>query len=180
MFRVTVGVMFLLASPIVSIFWSFALGFLLGMVSIALIVWGLTAHGKNAQKQQVSFAEGFDHIFMSGGTGIAVSASRRIVRLKDASRIKDYQFGDVRSWEAKLLTGGMTHVYGGAGLSGINANAQAMGANIGQAMRNKSESGLFLSVKDIDKPTWRINMLNKTDLDRWMEVLQQFVNEAKP
>jgi hypothetical protein len=50
-------------------------------------------------------------------------------------------------------------------------------ANLGQAIANKRASGLFVRTRDIENPMWRIEMLGRQNQAKWMEILQQSINE---
>lgn len=55
----------------------------------------------------------------------------------------------------------------------MHAGIAAAGHNARNARRNRKESGLFISVRDIDRPEWRIDMPNEKNQKRWMEILRQ-------
>lgn len=106
------------------------------------------------------------------GTGIAVDPDKRELHLKSKSNYKVYPFSEVREWESNLSTG---QIVGG----GFHEN---LFANAAQHRNNIENTGLFVKVRDIDHPVWKINFPLKTakqDLARWMEILQQTLNEAK-
>jgi len=46
-----------------------------------------------------------------------------------------------------------------------------------QKRQDPGENGLFLFVKDIERPNWRIDMKEVRTQARWMELLQQQINE---
>ena len=111
----------------------------------------------------------FKHFYAK--TGIAVDTEKREVHLKDRANYKVYRFDEIRSWEANTQSGGM--IYGG----GINVLA----ANLANQRANKENTGLFIKVKDVDMPQWKIEFppsAAKKELTRWMEILQQTLNES--
>jgi len=116
-----------------------------------------------------SFGMNYKYSFYGGGTGIAISPERCIVKLKEKSMEKEYPFEMIRSWESNLQVGGF------AVGSGINVASH----NLGQSMANKRASGLFVHTKDIENTTWRIAMLDKREQAKWMEILQQCINEGQ-
>ncbi|MBJ6985633.1 hypothetical protein JGR68_01265 [Luteimonas sp. MC1750] len=79
----------------------------------------------------------------------------------------------MRSWESNLQTGGMA-VHGGSSLSGASSVGAA---NLGRSIANRRASGLFVLTRDVDNPRWRIEMLGKREQSKWMEILQQSINE---
>lgn len=120
-----------------------------------------------------TFGEGFRYHFTKGGTGIAVSPERKILKLQEGSFTKEYAFSDVRSWEGHLLSGGMS-TGAGTGFSGASA---AGAANLAQHRANTRASGLFVSVRDIDHAIWRIAVLDKREQAKWIEILHQCIQE---
>ena len=105
---------------------------------------------------------------------------KRIYLRKD-DYSKSYAFSDVRSWNTNLQTGG-SHIYGG----GQVLHALAVGsANKKQEKFNSENTGLFVKVKDINIPEWRIRFssnesIEKGEQTRWMEILTQVLNENLP
>lgn len=115
-------------------------------------------------------------------TGIAIDRQNRKIFLKSVfdKKIleKQYLFSDVRSWNTNIATGGQTVTYGKVGVSaaiGVGVN------NYMVAKRNEEQTGLFVNVKDIDFPEWRIAFSPTKEremaLKRWMEIMRQVVNE---
>lgn len=131
-------------------------------VGLVLVVRGL-----RGAKNKANFG-GAAHYFVGKGTAIAIYPDRKSLVLKNGSISKEYSFKDVREWETNVQTGG--EIYGG----GI----ATLGPNIRAAHANKKATGLFITVRDIDNPVWRINMPDKSDQQRWMEILRQLVNES--
>lgn len=119
----------------------------------------------------------FEHNF--NGTGVAVNTSARTLVLGDASRkpsIQIYSFDDVRSWNWNVESGGQHVVYGNVGLVGASALASQ---NARQNRQNEASTGLFIKVRDISAPEWRVqfprNKTREAELKRWNEILQQKV-----
>lgn len=154
-------------------------GTLLFVIGLVFLLVGLASgsagsSGPADSKQAQAFSDGYKYSFMNGDTAIAVSPEQKIVRLKSGGLVKDYPFTDVRNWEAHLLTGGDIV----ATSATVQGGLAAVGANRRNAKMNKVGSGLFVNVRDIDHPSWHIVMLNKADQNRWMEILQQLINEG--
>ena len=117
--------------------------------------------------------------FGHGEYGIAVEDQAEKIHLMDSGQVKSYQFADVRSWKTNLQTGGTTAFVGGGALNAMSVGS----ANSKQLKDNEKASGLFVSVRDVDKPIWRIKFSDKQDEEerqqaRWMEILNQVVNKA--
>ena len=55
---------------------------------------------------------------------------------------------------------------------------QAIEANARAAKQASANTGLFVLVKDVENPRWRIAMKDEGTQARWMEILRQEVNEA--
>lgn len=106
--------------------------------------------------------------YSGGRTAIALDATRCMLSLKAKGTVKEYPFADVRGWERNSMSGG--HVMTG-GMGGVLNNIHA-------SARNRAASGLFVQVRDIDHPVWRIDMPRPADQQRWMEILQQYINES--
>lgn len=151
-------------------------GTLLFVIGLVFLLVGLASGsaGPADSKQAQAFSDGYKYSFMNSDTAIAVSPERKIVRLKSGGVVKDYPFADVRNWETHLLTGGDIV----ATSATVQGGLAAVGANRRNAQMNKAGSGLFVNVRDIDHPSWRIVMLNKADQNRWVEILQQLINEG--
>ena len=112
--------------------------------------------------------------FAYGQYGIAVGEDQ--LHLCEYGYTKSYAFDDVRSWETNLSTGGEII---GQGFLIDNANRK-------QHKNNEKNTGLFVKVRDVDKPVWHIKFSRyeeeeKTRQARWFEILSQTFNEnVKP
>lgn len=104
-------------------------------------------------------------------TGIALDTNNKIIFLKQNRAEKSYPFSDIREFEYNISTGGNV-------VAGNNLHAAMY--NVGVHSRNKAESGLFITVRDIDHPQWQISFPHdkrmKTELLKWMEIFRQHVN----
>lgn len=150
-------------------------GFLVLLIAAApiFLVWRWSkSHQASAEKhlrEMIGLTEGSGYLFASGvesACGIALNPATRKIALIEAGVRKAYSFDDIREWQTIHETAGQ--VIGG-GLQGAVAN---IGANSTAAAR----SGLFITVRDIDRPKWRIVMPQKEHA-RWMEIMRQVVNE---
>ncbi|MDO8826136.1 DUF4755 domain-containing protein [Methylophaga sp.] len=113
------------------------------------------------EKEDCQFKTAYD------GTGLALDTATKTIHLKNKNVQKSYPFEDIREWKYNVQTGGQI----------INGSA---GTNYGIHMRNKAESGLFVTMRDIEHPQWRIafpyNKKMEGELLKWMEIFRQHVN----
>lgn len=144
-------------------------GTLGGLVGLGLIIWGIALMVKSHNKIETNNATfaGAAHSFANKGTGIGIYPDKRTLLLMQDKKQKEYSFADIRRWEINLQTGGNV----------VGQGVAVAAANFHAARENTKASGLFVEVRDIDHPVWRINMLKKSDQQRWMEILRQFINE---
>ncbi|MRW84577.1 DUF4755 domain-containing protein [Pseudoduganella sp. FT26W] len=114
---------------------------------------------------------GFDHA--EEGTGIALSRAKRQIGVLVDGVWKIYPYDDIRKWAIQEQTAG--RVVGGLGVAN---NVAATGANARMAREASANTGLFLTVKDLQAPQWRVAMKEPMVRARWMELLQQEINEG--
>ncbi|NMV37311.1 DUF4755 domain-containing protein [Ralstonia insidiosa] len=150
-------------------------GFLTVLVAAAplFLVWRWSksqqASAEKLLREMIGLPEGSGYLFASGvetACGIALNPATRQIALIEAGARKAYSFDDIREWQTIHETAGQ--VIGG-GLQGAVAN---MSAGAAAAAR----SGMFIVVRDIDRPKWRI-VMPKNEHDRWMEIMRQVVNQ---
>ena len=178
---------FAILIPLVIIWIGISLGsgFVIGIGIVVLMFYGFIfflKFSKNSSavasgKEWTSRYPSAKYSFAHGEYGIAVEEEN--IHLMDDGRVKSYPFADVRSWKTNLQTGGTTTFVGGGALNAISVGS----ANNKQLKDNDKASGLFVSVRDVDKPIWRIKFSDKQDEEekqqaRWMEILNQVVNKA--
>jgi Domain of unknown function (DUF4755) len=114
-------------------------------------------------------------IHMENDSGIAINSAARTLTLAAGGNIKTYALSDIREWSSNLATAGQMNV-GGAGFAGaLSAGA----ANIAAGARADAATGFFVTVRDIQHPAWRIQMTRAPDQARWMEILEQAINEGR-
>lgn len=109
-----------------------------------------------------------------GDTGLALNESRQTITVAVGPNVKTYKFNEIRDWSVRSETAGQVVPIGGGVAGGIAAGAASIGAGI----RADANTGLFLSVKDIENPTWRISMMDKKTREVWFEILTQAINEG--
>lgn len=152
---------------------------LAGMAPLAGLIWFLQARRARWRREhgQMLAAAGVAPGGLEHGeddSGIAVNAATQSLTLSHAGRWKTYSFADVRRWETNLVKAG---VVVGSNLAGATA---ALGANLDAARAAKARTGLFVDVRDVDRPRWRIAMGSEAMQARWMEILDQEINESRP
>ena len=124
-----------------------------------------------------------DYKHVIGDSAIALNKSTQTLFLANGSTRKTYSFQDVRNWNYAVLAGGAS--LGGRFEKGVVGQIQAF-TTAKEYVRNAKNiaagSGLFIEVKDIDHPKWRIEFarsnLMEAELLRWMEILRQNINES--
>jgi len=147
--------------------------FLVGFVPLGLQLWFVlhraskrgATHEAMLAEAGVSPSSGFD--YSERGTGIAINPKARTLTLLDGGFWKTYAFDEVREWETRHEQA--SQMIGG-GLMGVAAAA-------GNDRRAAANTGLFVVVKDIENPKWRIEMRDVRTQARWMEILRQQLNE---
>lgn len=182
----------LILGSVVGIFLILAFGVLGGLSigywgGIFLIVFSFTLFAlKNktiakrtsrGEKWKAQFpAASYSYSYADNGIAIDLESSK--IHLLETGKYKEYPLSAVRSWRTSHLSGGETMLVGN---SAINAVA-VMAANAKQAKANINGTGLFVSVRDVDHPEWRIKFADndveeKKQQNRWHEILNQVVNE---
>jgi hypothetical protein len=143
------------------------------------LIWqpiGNSLKDASKKKEWLGLAEECQYQHYHKSTGIGMNAATRQVYLLDGDNFKKYDFTDIRNWSYSVLTGGTS----------MSNRTLAEGAhNSRQNKENEAGSGLFLDVKDIDHPEWRVafpwhatnNRKTEVELKRWMEIFQQNINE---
>lgn len=119
----------------------------------------------------VAQGTGFDHA--EDGTGIALNRSKRELALLADGEWRTYGYEQIREWAIQSQQAG-TVVAGFGVVNGISA----AGASARMAREAKANTGLFLTVKDLERPQWRVAMKEPMVRARWMELLRQEINEG--
>ena len=153
------------------------------LLAFAALMWFVASSrnsGRVAEgKEWLGRFPGVKYGFAYGEYGIAVDAANDVIQLKDAGRAKSYPFADIRSWRTNLQSGGMSTYVGGGAVSALGV----IGSNSNQAKANDKATGLFVTMKDVDKPVWRIRFSDNEQEEeqqqsRWLEILTQTVNKT--
>ena len=156
---------------------------MLGLPGLGVILWLLALilvaatgggdTGNETSAAAKAFGQGAEYVYVGGGTAIAVDTAKRVIRLKEGKARKEYAFSDIREWRTNIASGGQ--IFAGAGV-GIGNAIAIDSQNIRNARENRKQTGLFLAVRDIDRPEWRIDMPSDKNQKRWMEILRQTIN----
>lgn len=102
---------------------------------------------------------------------VAINSGTKKLAVMVGKYSKVYDFADVRGWKTSIETPG--RIYGGPSVAGVLSTSGSNSRMRREAIEN---TGLFIEVKDIDHPVWRIPMFDKKQQQRWMEILRQVVN----
>jgi len=109
----------------------------------------------------------------SCGSGIAVQLKEQLLSLKEDEKQRTYPFSQVRSWRSTLATPGRVEARTVAELGAAAAK------NSGMMTRARMDTGIFISVKDIDNPVWHVRLRDQATLNRWHEILNQALGESE-
>lgn len=150
----------------------------MGLAPLGLLIWFVfnratnreSAHAAMLNEAGIQASSGCDHA--ENGAGIAINKQAKTLSLMINGFWKTYPYADVRGWETRKERAGQVV---GVGLQG---GALALGANVRAEREAAANSGLFVTVKDVDNPKWRIDMHDEGIQARWMEILRQELNES--
>lgn len=81
---------------------------------------------------------------------------------------KTYRYADIRAWDARKETSGKV----------VGHSMQAIGVAAAMDREAKLNTGLFVTVRDVDHPQWRVSMKIENVRLRWVEILRQEINEG--
>jgi hypothetical protein len=136
---------------------------------LANISENVNNRGYNEMVAQAGIDPNSPLVFRLGETGIALNPDKKSVTLYNSRAVKTYPYSDIRSWEIvhqqaqQILNGGVAYTLGAS----LRAQSDA-----------KMASGLFVTVRDIENPVWRIAILDQPLQLKWMEILRQEINEG--
>jgi len=153
-------------------------------LSIAVTPLALTIRSRKAARAKAAklFAATCESVGVSvdtkfahqeGDSIIALNPGARRIALRVGALSKVYSYDDVRSWEARKVS----RAGGAVGFGGVGTVA-AGSQNIAASMQADRETGLFLAVRDVDHPEWRVSMFDSADRARWAEILRQEFREG--
>lgn len=150
----------------------------MGWTPVGLLIWFVLhragsrekAHAEMLAAAGVQPGSGADHA--EAGTGIAINKAAQTLTLLIGGFHKTYAFTEVREWETRKERAGQVVAMGVAG------GLAAAGANARASRDAEANTGLFVVVKDVGNPKWRIAMKDESQQARWMEILRQAINES--
>lgn len=157
------------------------LGLLFVAVGIIKLVASGTGHAVKTGKL-ATFGAGYKYSNWHEDTAVALDLDRRMVKMRSnfpgGTVEREYSFDQVRGASSNIQKGGQ--IVGGAYGSGFQgalnagaAGAQIAGANYRIRKENAKATGIFVTVKDIDYPRWRLSFATEHDIFRWMEIFEQ-------
>lgn len=160
-----IGWLFIIAIPFIpSEFWTFLIGGI-----IFLIPRYFYNRAFKADKNFENYVKEFGnpkYFWCKNYNGIAITGNGNIALYK-LDNMKVYQPNQIREWKSSIYEQG---IISGGGLTGLALVAQ-------ESAKAKARTGLYLSVKDIEFPTWHISIQDKTTLEKWHEILNQKIND---
>ena len=128
------------------------------------------AHAAMLASAGVAPGTGCDHVLTD--SGIAINRQAKTLSLRLGEKWKTYPFTDIRDWRVSKHTAGQVVA------GNVTGAMAALGPNIRASRDADAATGLFVTVRDIDNPQWRIAMYDVATQARWMEILQQAINEG--
>lgn len=157
--------------------WLFAMAF--AWTPLALLIWFVVWRAGKRDKWHAQLmadhgvppGAGLDH--QERGDGVMLDPKGKRLVVYNGGDWRAYAYADVRQWEAVTETAGAV-----APVGGLPNQLAGMGMAIGNARRAAKGTGLFITVRDVKNPRWRITMSRERDRDRWMEILRQELNEG--
>jgi hypothetical protein len=106
------------------------------------------------------------------GTSIALFPKASKIFLTDGNFRQVYEFAHLRQWRKHWVTGGKESYEGNGPVGRVYLRNRKTEA------KNRAESGLFIDVRDVNRPIWRVAFGSEHDLNRWFEIMQQVLNEG--
>lgn len=148
-----------------------------GFIVCGLVLWAPRFFlKKTLVRYEYSYREKFEKFTSELGeakyleyqnrSGIAVAGNGDIV-LSEGDFTKSYPKNAIREWQKSVYERG---VVSGGGLAGLAVIAQ-------EEARAKAGTGLFISVRDVERPQWHIQIRDQGTLTKWMEILRQEIND---
>ena len=147
----------------------FLITILVGWTPVGIMFWigskkrvkALRLKPEVASQSGIQIDSKFFH--WEGDSGLALNESRQTITVAVGPNVKTYKFNEIRNWEIRAER----FVPIGGGIE-----------NIGRGRAADAATGLFLTFKDIELPTWRIAMGSEKMRAVWLEILTQAINEG--
>jgi len=173
------ALLFVLISAALNVVVGALVSIVLVAILLAMAASGGVSTGTRKQFEAKQLAAGYKYATMAGdSSGIAISPQHRLVLLRDTrGQEKQYPFDAIRGWKTNFQES--VRVQGaGTGMAGLSAIGAANAMNRDARRLNQKASGLFIELKDIDFPVWRVGFQSQEVQNRWHEILTQYVKEG--
>lgn len=165
-------------------FVSFILGLVCFLMGGLLFIYKRKDFKENssALKNWLESAKKIDYKHVYKQSVIAIDRQSRKIYLKNSTGKKTYDFSEIRSWRYNISMDKPERAHS----RGLAYAIFEVGSLISTSRNNSSKTGLYISVKDIENPEWRIEFPyskkmkdNKTkkELNKWMEILNQYIGD---
>jgi len=159
--------------------WAKLMVFAFGWAPTVALIWFAldrskrrqAAHKKMLDDVGVLPGHGFDH--SEDGTSIAINRDQRVVGVLNGGAYRVFGYEKLREWAIREERAGKV-----IPAFGVANGIAAAGASARMEKEARANTGLFLTFRDLDCPTWRIAMKDSATRERWMELLRQEVNEG--
>jgi|GEM_PF-4829461 len=157
---------------------------LVGGLLLGGLMWGAEAlfgkpkkvTYKGYDKFYASLPGTYGYIYFNDNTGYAINMLENKIYLYSGSS-KIYDISDIRDvkrvWQ---IPGKVTQI----GKSTISSTLQTHGHNVNLEKEAYNQSGLFISVADIEKPQYHIKFVSESDLLRSYEIFLQAMEGKLP
>jgi hypothetical protein len=139
------------------------------VVLVTLAKWRAKRTAKHAVEEFLARVGPVDYSGYEHGSGIAISRANRQIHLFEDNLGRTYPFEQVRGWRTERERPGQVITNTG----NVQVNARALGMNLRMRVEAMVNTGLFVSVQDVDHPVWHVRMQDKALLARWSEILRQ-------
>lgn len=164
--------------------WAVGLSFFAGAAALMVPAWMIGKSLQDEAKDAISnyatrIGAGVDRVHVWKGTGIATLKSGMGIILFEEGfhkthNMRHYPTADIREWKqswvtpGKVVGGNATHL-----AQGVSDALEKASANSSMRRQAAKESGLFIDVRDVDHPRWKIEFPNEDELLKWFEIMNQ-------
>lgn len=124
-----------------------------------------------AAREAIGAAPSSRYEHVETGTAIVLNPEKRRLAVAQGARSKVYRYEEVRFWRAAKESSS-----GAVGL-GVEGTIAAASQSIGASKQADINTGLFLTMRDLDNPEWRVSMFEASDRAKWSEILRQEIDE---
>lgn len=132
---------------------------------ITVIFISISVKKTNIENLELILDDKPKYFYENGRTGIAISSDLQKIALSEGDHQKVYDIEQIRGHKTSLIKPDQ--------IFGRHIGMAAHVHNFTTGIKAIKQSGLFVEVKDIDNPVWRIKMFRRADQQRWHEILCQ-------